>query len=186
MEAKKNMKKNKIKNRSGFSLLEMVISIFIFVVVILTAVSIFANMASARQEARRIQKNMEDARTALDLMAKNMRMSTGLGPDGNGSEIYMFNTSQEVCIRYQFDDRTLKMGEGNPPAGTTNCDPGSVTYSSNQIVSSNNATDGSFEVTQTSTTADPKVIGRATVTMTIDGVRLQTTVSFRDYNGIVQ
>lgn len=184
MEAKKNMKKNKIKNRSGFSLLEMVISIFIFVVVILTAVSIFANMASARQEARRIQKNMEDARTALDLMAKNMRMSTELRKV-SATDIYMFNTSQGICIRYQFDGRTLKMGEGNPISSTSTDCSGIVPDSSlNKIVSSNNVS-GSFAVIPTSTT-DPKVIGRATVTMTIDGVRLQTTVSFRDYNGIVQ
>ncbi|MFA6160369.1 MAG: prepilin-type N-terminal cleavage/methylation domain-containing protein [Parcubacteria group bacterium] len=181
----KNNKNKKNKNYQGFSLLEMLISVFIFVVTIITAVSIFVNVASARQQSRKIQKNMEDARTALDLMAKNMRMSVGLNQKAS-NEIYMFNSSQGICIDYKFEDGSLKMGQNSPVGDSTDCSSSNVgAYNLTPITSDN--VSGKFMITQTSSTSDPKVIGKAVIIMKIDEVaNIQTTVSFRDYNDIIQ
>lgn len=183
----KNFQKNKLNSKyRGFSLLEMLISMFIFILTITTAVSIFVGVAFARKESRKIQENMEDARTALDLMAKNMRMSSGLGPNGSTNEIYMHNNSQGQCISYKFEDGTLKIGQKDPLAeDDINCSSGHIGgYVFNPITSNN--VSGNFQIVQTSSSNIPKVIGKATIAMTIDGVNLQTSVSFRDYNDIIQ
>ncbi|KKP79990.1 MAG: hypothetical protein A2271_01040 [Candidatus Moranbacteria bacterium RIFOXYA12_FULL_35_19] len=176
--------KNLTKNNAGFSILELLIAMFIFVLTIITAVSIFASVSSTRQKSREIQRNMEDARTALDLMAKNMRMSTGLSEVGNThQEIYMFNTSQGDCISYKFDsDNKLKISQ-IPSANSSNCS--TIAYTYNPIISSD--VSGSFSITPTLATAIPKRVGKATIVLTIDGTTtMQTTVSFRDYKEIIQ
>ncbi len=178
----KNNKNNKNKNYPGFSLLEMLIAIFIFVLMITASVSVFTGVFSARQEGRKIEKNMENARTALDLMAKNMRMSTNLVRLSD-QEIYMYNNSQGQCIGYKFEDGELRIGQATP-AGM-DCDPAHVLYGSYNPITSGDVS-GSFSVTPTSDVS-PKKIGKATITMTIDGsTSMQTTVSFRDYNNIIQ
>jgi len=175
------MKNNKNKNYQGFSLLEMMISMFIFVLTIITAVSIFSTVAHTRHKSREIQKNMEDARTALDLMAKNMRMSVGLNNDGTDI-IYMYNTSQGQCMSYKFEDNKLKMSQQNPSSGSCVGLPyNNEDY--DDIIESD--VSGSFDVVEASSTA-PKTVGKATVVLIVDGIRLQTSVSFRDYNDIIQ
>lgn len=175
------------KNYSGFSLLEMMISMFIFVLAIVTAVSIFSSVSFTRKNSREIQKNMEDARTALDLMAKNMRMSIGL--NGTTSMIYMFNTSQGNCVSYKFESSKLKIAQKIPDASFSEaerCNTTNMTYNSSDYVDIiQNDVSGSFAIVPTSITS-PKTVGKATIILTIDGVNMQTSVSFRDYNNIVQ
>ncbi len=195
------MKKNKFssKNKSypGFSLLEMLISMFIFTLIIITSVSIFARVASTRQKTREIQKNMEEARTALDLMAKNMRMSIGLNNNipGNDQRIYMLNASQGECICYIFYENKLKMSQVDVPPANANlsdnlkCKPvtGTLNYWTDgtkfQNIMENDVT-GRFIVTPTSASLND--VGKATIVLKVDGINLQTTVSFRDYNNIIQ
>lgn len=175
------------KNYQGFSLLEMMISMFIFVLAIVTAVSIFSGVASTRQNSREIQKNMEDVRTALDLMAKNMRMSIGLVDDGTDQRIYMFNTSQNSCVSYMFSGSKLQMSQVFPTSSLPEdekCLPANISYGSYQDIIQSDVS-GSFEIIPTSITS-PKTVGKATIILTIDGVNMQTSVSFRDYNNIVQ
>ncbi|MFZ2975678.1 MAG: prepilin-type N-terminal cleavage/methylation domain-containing protein [Candidatus Moraniibacteriota bacterium] len=186
------MKNKKNKNYSGFSLLEMMISMFIFVLTIVTAVSIFSNVSFTRKNSREIQRNMEDARTALDLMAKNMRMSIGLDYNvvGNNQAIYMLNSSQSNCVSYRFSGGKLQIAQevlGTAPLEADKCKPvggTGVTYGPYVDVIENNVT-GSFVITTTLTGATRRV-GKATIILTVNGVNMQTSVSFRDYNNIVQ
>lgn len=182
----KNIQENKYQKKySGFSLLEMMISMFIFVLAIVTAVSIFSNVSFTRKNSREIQKNMEDARTALDLMAKNMRMSIGL--NGTASMIYMFNTSQNKCVSYMFSGGKLQMSQVSPGGSLPEdekCLPANISYVGYQDIIKSDVS-GSFVIVPTSITS-PKTVGKATIILTIGGVNMQTSVSFRDYNNIVQ
>ncbi|HRY82360.1 MAG TPA: prepilin-type N-terminal cleavage/methylation domain-containing protein [Candidatus Moranbacteria bacterium] len=177
------LKKLNNKKHKGFSLLEMLISIFIFSLIIITSVSIFAASASARQKSRKIQKNMEDARTALDLMAKNMRMSTELNTSNGTDEdttIYMNNSSQG-CISYKFESNKLQIGY---TGGSSDCSNALLYPSYNDIMESD--VSGKFYVKTTLITEGSKRVGRATISLTVDGINLETSVSFRDYNEIIQ
>lgn len=180
----KNFQKNKLnKKYQGFSLLEVMISMFIFVLTIVTAVSIFSSVNSSREKNRDIQRNIEDARTALELMAKNMRMSIELKNNGD-QEIYMFNASQGICVDYKFDGGKLKIGQANQVTeGDYICTPGHASYGNYQDIIGNDVS-GKFIIDSTLTS--PPTIGKATIVLKVDGVDLQTSVSFRDYDNIVQ
>ena len=180
------IKKKKIKKLAGFSLLELLISMFIFILMIVASVSVFSGVVFARKNARDIQKNLEEGRTAIEAMAKNIRMSTRLQTyGGNNKNIRMFNNSQGVCIAYSFSGSSLRTATYNPP-DVSDPDCSSVPALSN-IVSG--GIDGRFSVTTTDATGSPKRIGKATVNLIISsGVsvqHMQTSVSFRDYEGIL-
>ena len=182
--AKKIIKNN--KKYQGFSLLEVLIAMFIFTLMFTASISVFSEVFSARQKAREIERNIEDARTAIDLMAKNMRMSTSLKKVIGEETVYMYNTSQEQCISYKFEGKELKISQANPAgADDKNCDPSHVAYGSFNPITSDNVS-GKFVITETKTSS-PKIIGKATVNMEInESINVQTTVSFRDYDDIIQ
>lgn len=187
-----NKSKNKLK---GFSLLELLISIFIFTLIIVTSISVFAGVVLARQKNRVMQKNLEEGRTALETMAKNIRMSRKLTTNGTTDQIVMFNNSQDRCIAYFFDstDKSLKTEQAAPdgsPSEDDYPDCSGVTVINDPIIPSDNIT-GSFDVVETnsdSSLGDIK-IGKATIRLTIgsgdQAQNMQTTVSFRDYEGIL-
>ncbi len=183
------------KNKKGFSFLEVIISTFIFSLVIVVAVSAFASSFSAQKTVRKEQRNLEEARTAMETMAKNIRMSSNLVPSNpSGSEyktIAMFNNSQSVCLRYHFTGVKLTVARGNFAVGVNvplDCSNGVIAYSApTELISI--PVDGRFRVVKTSTVA-PEKIGKATILINIGSgselQNIQTTVSFRDYEDILQ
>ena len=183
MDKFKKDKLNKKKNLRGFSLIELLIAMFIFVVSITVAISVFINIMSNRQKIREVQKDVEDSRVVLDLMAKNMRMSSGLkGQSSIGGQKYkdviMLNNSQGLCIRYRFASNesisSLQMAQDFPDSNGV-CDFGSVANFQNVIKGD---ISGFFLVNETSDLA----IGKATIVLTVDNTNLETSVSFRDYD----
>ena len=184
----KKTKLNKNKNFRGFSILEVMIAMFIFVVVITAAVSVFARITLNRQRGREIQKNMEAARVALDSIAKNMRMSTaidgrdglagGIAPSQKYKDIIMLNNSQGVCIEYRFrtdgENSYLETGQAFPNS-QGDCRFGDVS-NFGKIIEGD--VSGFFSVVKTSSS----VIGKANIALTVDDVNLETSVSFRDYS----
>lgn len=181
------MKNKKIKLRkNGFSLIEMVVAVFVFSIISLTAVAVFANVVRTREYTRDMQKDLESSRTAIEQMAKNMRLSTGLASYNSNSGIYMYNTSQEKCVKYQFVGKQLESSvvEAPEPEADGSIDCESASYDLTPITEAN-ITKGKFFVTETDVAS--KVIGRVTIVMTIDDKEhLQTSVSLIDYTGIIQ
>jgi prepilin-type N-terminal cleavage/methylation domain-containing protein len=179
------MKQKGKKQPKGFSLMELIIAMFIFVLMITVAVSVFANVVKTRKDTRSLQKNLEAGRTAIELMAKNIRMSSGLTTFNASHGIRMFNNSQDRCIVYNFTGGDLKTGLG--PIGNTNC--GGVSAGNDVI---DGGVSGSFVVVPTDIGSgfgdSDQDIGRATININIGSgfsqEHLQTTVSFRDYEGI--
>ena len=181
-----NFSGKKRKKLEGFSLMELIISMFIMVLVIVTSVSVFSNVILTREKTRETQRNLEEARTALEIMSKNLRMSRMAG--FSEGKMYMYNNSQNICIAYEFSGGGLLVGTGNPAsldpydAGYLDC---SATTASENLISGNFS--GSFYMTPTSASS-PKEIGRATVAITSgsgnDLRSMETTVSFRDYDDV--
>ncbi len=188
------MENKKIRlRRNGFSLVEMIISIFVFSLISLVSVSIFANVVKVQKNTRDVQKDLETSRTAIDQVAKNMRLSSGLRTANNNpsdSEIYMYNTTQNKCFDYKFTSGQLIVGRANPSLDVANnphCSPSDVNYNLETFpITEGNITNGKFFVTKTDASSTPKAIGRATVVLTVDKEHIQTSVSFLDYAGIVQ
>ncbi len=122
------MKKNFSKSKSGFTLVEMMVSIFIFMIIMVAIVGVFARQINAQKKARIMEGNLENAQFALNYISKTLRTAIIVGTDtGNGAgginlreylqsekdDFYLFTInqgkgfviydfSQEACIRFTF------------------------------------------------------------------------------------
>ncbi len=174
------------KKYAAFSMVELMISIFILSLITLTSVAVFANIVWARKNSLKISNDIETGREAIQIMAKNIRMSSNL--DGNTSTIYFFSEPTMQCISYKFDTnaKILKSAlRTRPDATDEDCSPGHIgAYSYNAITSTSMKAVGSFIVKKTDTAA--KVVGSVTVVMMVDEkYSLQTTISIRNFQGII-
>lgn len=175
--------------------MEVMLSMFIFVMIVLILVSVFSKVFVARKSARKTQKNMEEARAGIETIAKNIRMSSKTAVLGAGSSgISMFNNTQQICIEYNFnggslESRTCKpTNMTDPQCGNANCNGG--TYESDWSIMIADGISGKFSVTPTSAVSGSERIGRATIQVNIDSgggstQSMETTVSFRDYAGVI-
>ncbi len=118
------MKKNFSKNKNGFTLVEMMVSVFIFMIIMTAIVGVFARQINAQKKARIMEGDLENAQFALNYISKTLRTATIIGDKekgdlrdymqtnneddfalyniaaGNNFVIYDF--SQEACIRFTF------------------------------------------------------------------------------------
>ena len=185
------MKKTRTgKKYAGFTFIELTVAIFILSLIMLTAVSVFAKVALVRKEYGKTLNDVRSGREAIQIMAKNMRVSSQLNylNAGDSTAIYFFSSSQARCISYRFYNNSLQMAEASPGGITlADCSGASVNYSNSYVpVTSGMKVTGSFNITPTNETSSPKVIGRGTIDMVIDdNEKMQTTVAFLDYIGIL-
>jgi prepilin-type N-terminal cleavage/methylation domain-containing protein len=198
------------KNNPGFSLVEMIIVAAISAIIAMAVAQIFLTGVKTFETNKGMQKNLEEARVSMEMMSKNIRMSKYTVLDSD--TIYMYNTSQGQCMSYRFNsvNKVLEYAYCSPKTddGTTSGnpvgsddDPGTVcqgsggvcfggsAYSYNNLAQSNII--GKFDVTPTNRNPGAEEIGRATISMTVgNGTDLQQTiqssVSFRDYDDIIQ
>lgn len=168
----KNKKINLSDKKQGFTLVEVIVAMFVFVLVMTSASVTFARAFEAYQDAKDIQKNMEDAQYAMNIMAKTFRTSSVVGFSDYTVEVYDY--SQEKCFTYTFDGASLLRSEGTGDYGS--CIPsGSVAMTTGEV-------SGRFYVEESE---DGVAVGKIAVSMTIEKgsnvVHLQTTTSLRDY-----
>lgn len=170
-------------------MMELMVAIFIFTVITLTATATFTNIFSSWKTTRQIQANLENARTAMETIGKNIRMSNKLKL--SSGVLSMFNNSQGKCIEYHSTGGNLESNVCTPSdaaitAATYNCgsDPcdSGRSYTGWTTLIDSNAT-VSFNVVPTDVAG--KKVGKATVNIVVGtGATkqyLQTTTSFRDY-----
>lgn len=179
------MKKVKItpigKKLKGFSLLEMITAIFIFSIAITLSVSIFIGAFNSRGKSKEIQQATEDVRFAIEIMAKNIRMSTIDNKDNN--RVYIFNYSQNKCIKYEFTGGDLKTGEVSLSSrldgdgNIINCKDQS--YSDQNMIKSGSLEKGLFFAVSSTETS----VGKVSILIKVAGSpnAIQTTISLRDY-----
>lgn len=193
-------KKAKPAGRRGVSFIEILVTMFIFVLIMTSSIAAFSTFFKARKTTREIQRGLEESRAALETMAKNIRMSSKIPEASDGQTISMFNNSQKICIVYQFNGGKLRSKFVEPtlvPPLSGQPDPGScaaniaaappLTLDDNLI--NEGTVTGWFDITETvpSTSAANGVIGKATIKINMTSgstiSHIQTTVSFRDYEG---
>lgn len=172
-----------LKDRKGFFLLEMIIAMAIFSLVIVAVVATFASIVKTQKRTREIQRNVESAGTAMEVMSKTIRMSSQTADYSGGKEIRLYNNSQDKCISYKFNAGDLKVSEELGHNGTTDCTiPGTYPVSSYSTLIP--GASGLFSVT-TTRSSSPKRMGKATILVNLGQNHLQTTVSFVDYSSIL-
>jgi prepilin-type N-terminal cleavage/methylation domain-containing protein len=181
---KKEIRPRSVKVRyRGFSLIEMLISMFIMVTIITAVTAVFAKSYLTRKSAREYQANLEEARTAIEAIAKNMRMSSE-AVSADGETLTMLNNSQTKCVRYRFDGVDLKLYQSFYPYNSgDDCAAGDYETNEGEVIS--RSVEGGFVIIPTDRTGSPKSIGRGTVWIRMGTQTLQTSVSFRDYEDII-
>src|SRR3989304_59518 len=93
----------------GFTLIEAVVALFVFLIIMLSLSSTFTQSFSGYRNTRMVQKDVENAQFALNLMAKELRTSTVVSSAGSSNTVKFYDHSQNICFEYKIEDD----GNGN-------------------------------------------------------------------------
>ncbi len=192
-----NKLKIKLNFASGFTFLEVIIAVFIFVIAVVMVAQIFGSGYMGFKKSHLLQQNLETAQQAINILAKTLRTSEIINVTGN-KEIKVFDYSRlsNNCIIYKFldDGAALKVGSVTIDSSSENplTDCQSSIFSPSQNMTSGKVY-GNFFVVQN----DPnnQTVGRITISMRVclrescegnpkDEARLQTTVSLRNFEEV--
>lgn len=180
------------KFHQGFTLIEVIVSVFVFLIIMTAVTNTFTSGFSSYKNTKIAQKNVEDAQFALNLMAKELRTSTVVS---SGSAIpqpviTFYDYSQSLCLRYRIDtSNNLQRGSISVLASdiASDCTTGVPDASFGmQNMITENINYGRFLITPSVAGATPRA-GRVTVMLDINKsgtsqhAYIQTTVSLRDY-----
>jgi len=171
----------------------MLVAIFIFSLAMITVVFIFSKIVVAQKKAKAIQQNMEDARYAMEVMAKTLRTSSISSVNSaNATTVDSYDYSQDRCIRYKLAVNKIQMGFVSPgfPGDKSTCNFGNINITNTSDLINKYIGALSFNYTQSTSS----VMGKVTISMKIcsdeacssdnDSQILQTTVSLRDYSEV--
>ncbi len=200
-----NMKKiNKIKK--GFTLIEMIVSVFIFSIIITATVVVFSGYIKTHKYSRIVQKNLEGVQFAFNYMAKTLRVSDVIDEGSvHPDRIFTYSDANQACTTFYFYDKaiwykTLKLSDipASVPLGDKVGDRCGNPHSYN-LVSGSKLTIGEidhsrFEYSYTSRgnkdTNTPPTVGLVTISAAIKDkttdkglVWAQTSVSLLNYSG---
>lgn len=183
----------KIRNKAGFSFIEVIVATFIFVLMMTAVAMTFSSLFSGYKSAKTIQKNLENAQYAMNLMAKSLRTSSVVFPvsDGNSETVKFYDYSQKKCIELSFDTpgnlmyREISNSDLDDSLNKKLwCENGVFTDNLTNLTAG--YVSGSFYVVPSS--ADSKTVGRVIISMEVcsdstckNSARIQSAVSLRDY-----
>jgi prepilin-type N-terminal cleavage/methylation domain-containing protein len=176
------------KNVAGFTLLEVLVSLFIFSLVMMATAQIFASAYSGYRVTRLVQHDIENAQFALNALAKALRNSSIVSAAGNQQSIKFFDHSQGKCFSYRIAGNVLELASG-ASTGVAHCN--GMALAGFMAVTTGTVT-GSFQVIPSAAAGGPATtVGRVTIALTVaensashSGAHLQTSVSLRDFGNI--
>lgn len=188
--------KNSFKLK-GFTLIEAVVALFVFLIIMLSLSDTFTQSFTGYRNARAVQKDVENAQFALNLLAKELRTSTIIS-SSSSQDVEFYDHSQGMCFKYEIGSKELtvtkKAGAYIPDSDnqfnpSTICNvsfPGPTSLV--QIENDNGNLTGNFVVIP-STTSPTKSLGKVTTSLQISEgpkhkANVQTTSSLRDYGYI--
>ncbi len=179
------------KSYKGLTLIEVLVSLFIFSIMMAATAEIFTKAFSGYRNTRAIQRDVENAQYALNLISKELRTSTVVapltGPFPKPSDFVKFyDHSQGRCFYYRISAGALQVASAlstGPPDCTTKTLPAPLTISTGTV-------SGSFRVTP-SQGGLSKRVGKVTISLDISEgtgsthkAQIQTTSSLRDFGYI--
>lgn len=186
------MRKTFRRTESGFTLIEMVISMAILIIMSTALAGAFSSGFSTYGSSRELQRNLETAQYAMNTLEKYLRTSTVIDVAGI-NQMTFYDYSSERCFKYYF---AVSGGSSylfaqwfstSDPFGASPCVTGSGSFSSPTQVTSGYVTGGFNAI---ASNKSPKKMGRVTVNLSVKKdndpssleARIQTTASLRDYS----
>jgi prepilin-type N-terminal cleavage/methylation domain-containing protein len=178
------LKKYDKKNKRGFSLIELLVAMFIFIIVMGAMVAVSLAGFRSYIKSKAIKTVTEDVGFALNSIAKDVRMgkieSADTGDSPSSSLVVTLNRNQKM-VCYKKSATSLDLCDSN-----SNCSIASNCKSIVDLSGANmtfDATSG-FRSQKTSPTVRGWVeinLNIESPTMNTDSIRVQTIVSSRDY-----
>ncbi|MCK9379388.1 MAG: prepilin-type N-terminal cleavage/methylation domain-containing protein [Candidatus Moranbacteria bacterium] len=175
------MPDKKIKSKKGFTFIEVVVSVSIFVIIIAASTEAFSNWIDNYRKVRGLQESLENAQYSMNEMAKILRTSSVINQGPLFVQAYDY--SQEVCVHYKLSGGALMLAIS---AGTIDDCKAKVFVAGEFVQMVSGTVSGGFVAIPSSSTAGSEKVGKITIMLNIkkgtaDSVKLQTTVSLRDY-----
>jgi prepilin-type N-terminal cleavage/methylation domain-containing protein len=171
-----------LKKQRGFSLIEVMVSLFIFSIIMVSTSQIFTQAFAGHRYAKNLQRDIENAQFLSGILSKELRTSTIVDPNGatdNVQSLQFYEHSQGLCIQYRITQNSLQVARAasaNPAACNGASLSGFTTISSGTL-------SGGFDVVPSDDS--PRTIGRVTLALKIqEGTHsavIQSTVSLRDF-----
>jgi len=196
---------NKIKKiKKGFTLIEMLISVFIFSIIMTATVVVFAGYVKSHKYSRIVQKNLEGVQFAFNYIAKTLRVSSVINGDGDNKNLFTYTEAGETCTYFYINNgalwrKSLKLADvpASVSAGNKKGDKcGKIlayTLTKGEKLTVGKIKDGKFYYTYTSRGDDtmiPPTVGRVTISVGIEDqtvpeglIWAQTSVSLLNYPG---
>lgn len=180
------------KKLRGFTLLEVLVSLFVFSLTLIATTQIFTSAYSGYRMTRSVQNDLENAQFAINSMAKALRSSSVVAPsspDLDSSFVQFYDHSQEKCFYYQVSGGALQAASRDASGGVSECDGMSSSSFSFTTVSTGTVT-GSFRVTPSADIGGPPTqVGRVTIALSVaadatHSAQVQTSISLRDFGNI--
>jgi len=170
------------KVSAGFTLIETLVSMFIFVLVIASVSQIFTSAFLGYRYEKSVQIDLESAQFAMNTMAKELRTASIVGTPTTSS-IKFIDYSQGTCFDYEIVAATKTLTVASQGGVTKPGECGS--YGSPTIIA-NGVTGGNFLATKSDKAGLPPVVGKVTISLRIGTglthkADIQTSVSLRDY-----
>ena len=172
------MKKN---TKSGFTLVEMLVSLAIFSFVLIMMSGMFGSFVKNYKASRDVQVTLEDAQQSIGTMMKNIR--TSIIVSSNPQSVRIFNYSQAdgfKCLQYSFVGQTLEYTVAIAAADPTMCSSTGTFSVPTEIISGR--VTGAFDAVASST----GIVGKVTVAASLsqgtgsEVIPVQSTVSLRN------
>lgn len=111
---KKQIKINNMRSKKGFTLVEVLVAMFIFTIAMVAISEIFVSFIRSYRTARVMQKDLQDAQQASNYISKTLRTSTVMSGSEDSSVIVIYDYSQGKCIQYKFAEDGLFMNIQSP------------------------------------------------------------------------
>lgn len=173
-----------LRPRQGFTLIEILVALFIFTLLMVTTSQIFASAFSGYQATRAIQRDVENAQFAIGILVKELRTSSIVSGSATRTYVQFFDYSQNRCFHYRISNGALEVSRVSV-SDRAACNSRNFSSSPFTAVTTGTVT-GFFRATP-STTTGPEV-GKVTVSLDIQEgvhhVQIQTSASLRDYGYI--
>jgi prepilin-type N-terminal cleavage/methylation domain-containing protein len=183
------MAAKRYRYKKGFTLIEVVVSLFVFALLMASVSGIFANTVAGYKAARSSQRDTENAQYAMNAMAKELRTSSIASSSATAVRFYDY--SQDICFAYRIQNGNLEVASVAPS------DPTALPLALDKLNFCLSASIGSYTIVTTgvvtgnfsiiASTSAPASVGKVTISLQIaegtkHAARLQTTASLRDYS----
>ncbi|MFA5926333.1 MAG: prepilin-type N-terminal cleavage/methylation domain-containing protein [Parcubacteria group bacterium] len=183
---KMNFRKKEYFSRRGITLVELIISIFIFSIVLIGILTLSVSVMNSYHKASAAKMIKENAEYAFSLIAKDVRMgsivSASVSEPGKELEVKR-NRGGEVC--YKFSDDNLKLSVCGSGCGSCSSDlidlSGSFSHFSDNTGFYSKPTDADIAKDRGWAEINLNIVPDAGHEMEGDQINVQTIVSARDY-----